>query len=620
MLNERKLEVIKLIYNKQLDIEQIAEILKVSSRTVRRDLINIIEIVSEMGYTIEKKKTMYKLIDNDNNLFEQLNTKVSNNLVSEEKLLVALKTINKGDDTINIEKVANDLYVSASFVKSFICQFLEEYNVNYLAKGASITLNIDNIQRREIIVAILRDYMRTVDINNIVLEETIQSSKVRNYHIVKDYIDVNFFDQLFIMIEDIFNESNKYITDFQLIMITLTVCVSARQSDNNRLQVNNVSIISNKIIEQIIDKSKIENENEQKYLSMKLDSIITELEYEKVNLAFISKISEAISEVEQKLGIEFVNKRKLEYQICTHNARATTTDADVYLKNNVSFLEFIEENKCLYEILNSVDKLLTNGAKNVQYILIYFVMALEETLAFREWQICIICFGGMGTSLMIKKQLEKEYPNALIQNLSYARALANGTDEADVVISNYKLPNNIQDLVVGHVITKQDIKAINQILVNKNRSLAAVSMQEKIVYNIGFRCDSSDCDSVTYTLLNDYEQQQILTDSEYVFQKLKKRQLVGVGIPNSTIAFFHTRSSSINELVIATYNVKQFTTKGFDGNQIACNKILLVLVPVDISDDLLDKVNILSYSLISDDSLLTAIINDDKNKIQTLIS
>lgn len=620
MLNERKNEILKLIYNSEMDLEQIAIILNVSSRTIRRDLINIGEVIGSMGYSLEKDKTKYKIIDNDGMLFQKLNKQSSNALINEERNLVAFRSIIIGEDEINLELIANELYTSVQSVKTQVCKFLEEYNVTYNIKGLKVSIEQTDIARRELIVVLLRDYLRTIDINSLVLEASLDSSMIRNNHLVDSYLDRSLFHKQFINIENIFNDTNKYITDFQLIMIVITICASERQSNLNRLSSFDTTIVSNTIIEKIIKQSTIDNEAECVYLRKKLDTIITELEYEKVNLALVSEINGAITEVEHKLGIEFLNKRKLEYQICTHKVRAYNNSGDIRLTNNISLFGFVEENSMLYDIIKSVDKLYKNDDENLQYLLIYFVMALEETLSASQWQIYVICFGGMGTSLMIKKQLEKEYPNSTIQNLSYARALSSNHEEADVIISNYKLPSDLQDLVVGHIVTKDNVKQINSLLLKKNKKSIQTPKPLEIQYNIGYKSTTMDYDALTVDILNYYESNGQIKNSEYVFQKLKKRESVGVGIPDSTIAFFHTRSSSINSLLVATYDIDQIEAIGFDGIKMECNKILLVLVPIDITDELLYKVNILSYSLISDGELIDAILSDDQYAISNIMN
>ncbi len=620
MLNERKQEIIKLIHNQSLDLDEIANILNVSSRTVRRDLINIVETVQEMGYQVEKNKTVYKIIDDDYTLFEQINSKGNNNLNTEERIVVAMSSVVDGANEINIEDVANQMFVTPTSVKSLITNFLDNYNVSYKAKGIKVALDIDHVIRRELIVALLRDYIRTTDINAIILEATLDTTKVRNNQIVRNYIEFELFERLFIEIENIFNDSNKYVTDFQLVMLVVTICVSSKQCKTNKLESNDTNVISNKIIDQIVMASEIVDKNEINYLVTKLDSIITELEYEKVNLALISEISEAIVEVENKLGVEFSNKRKLEYQICTHNARVVNINNDTHLTTNVSLTNFVSENKYLFEIIKSVEGLYKDDLDNLKYLLIYFVMALEDTLTSREWQIYVICFGGMGTSLMIKKQLEKEFPNSMIQNLSYARALSGATANADLIVSNSKLPNNLQNIVVGHVISKDNLKEINSILLHKSSKAMGLRQTEKIICNVGYQVKSSNYQTATQVVLENYQLQGSLSNAQYIYEKLKKREQVGIGLPDSPIAFFHTRSSSINNLSITTYNTDQFETIGFDGQPMICNKVLLVLVPVDISDNLLDKVNILSYSLISDEQLIEAIINDNLEKIKQVLN
>lgn len=619
MLSERKLEIIRLIHNTNLEIEEIAAILNVSTRTVRRDLINIIEVVQEMGYTVEKNKTSYKIIDEDSTIFETINIMSANDYITEEKLIIGLIPISEGENTIDIETVANELFVTGQSLKTIICQFLDDYNIVYAAKGTHVTLSITDIQRRELLIAVLREYIATVDINSIVLDATIQSNKIRNHDIIAEYIDLDEFDRMFISIENIFNESNRYVTDFQLIIIVLTVCVSMTQSLRTPISFENKSIISDKIIEQIITESGIVSIDECNYLAAKLESTITELEYEKVNLTLIAEISNAISEVENQLSIKFGNRRKLEYQVCTHYVRATNNGGDIYLNNNISLRQFVIENQFLLEILRSIKVFNKNDEEKLYYLLIYFVMALEETLAYNQWIIYVICFGGVGTSLMIKKQLEKEYPNSKIQNLSYARALSTNLDEADLIISNSKLPNDLQNMVVGHIINKHDIRQINTILLSKGAKKRDISNVDDIYYNIGFKPMDNSYTQATKEIVYKYADDNVLTDSEYIFQKLRKREQNGVGIPGSKIAFFHTRSSSVKNLIIATYTVNNFETIGFDGAKMESNKILLVLVPVDVSDEVLEKVNILSYSLISDPNLLHAIEVDDYQKIHSIM-
>lgn len=620
MLSERKQEIVKLIHNNKLDIEVIAENLGVSSRTIRRDLINIIETLDDMGYTVTKEKTVYMVNDENLTLFKELNESTTNNLNTEEKILVVLSAVAVGKSEVNIEQIANDLYVTPSSIKTLITKFLEDYSIINRTSGLNLELELSNDKRRDFIIAMIRNYMLTTDINSIILKAAIDIPEVRNYHVLESYIDINLFNKLLIEVEDIFNESNKYITDFQLIMIVMSICISSKQQYNNKLNDVETNIVSNQIIENLIAISEITTSSEIIYLKDKLDNIITEFEYEKVDLTLISEISSAIGEVENKLGIEFNDKKKLEYQICTHNARTINEANDVHLSDNISLSNFIKENIYLYEIIKSVDRLRADDESNLQYLLIYFVMALEETLSSKKWQMYVICFGGMGTSLMIKKQLEKEYPNSIIENISYARALASITDNADLVVSNYKLPNNLQNLVVGHVVTKENIKEINSILLSQSSRAHSIRPQEKIMYNVGYKTNESNCDIATHHILDYYQSSSLLNDSDYVYQKLKKREAIGVGIPDSKIAFFHTRSSSINSLIIATYDVDPFATRGFDGLEMECSKVLLVLVPVDISEGLLEKVNILSYSLISDPDLLQAIINDDLRKIKQVIN
>lgn len=615
MLNERKIKILKLIINQWMSIDDMAESLGVSSRTIRRDLILIIELVEKLGYQVDKDKKHYFVHDPQLDLLMNLNIENKTNFTSEECLIFIFKNLAIGKNQLDLRQVANTIYLPVLNLKSQTCDFLKRNEFEYQLKGNELELLITEKQRRELLIALIKQFLKTQDINQIIVAGNLVvvfGSKLQK--LIEHYFKLADFEAIYPEVEDVFNEHNIYISDFQLIMCVINICTCKLQSTRHLIDEEHL-IAHSKISEQLVKIASISFPQEISYLYEQLEQFIAELEYEKLDLLEINQIGLAIRQVEEKIGLKFCDPHKLEYQICTHNARSNVYDYQIKYSASLTLSSLINENQALYDQVAKV-KALYHTADNLNHIFLYFLMAFNETLAKHQWKMQVICFGGMGTSLMIRKQLEKEYPNALIENISYARALSRDLSDVDIIIANSKLANDFEDIVVTHVINQGDIKKINQILLSKIKQDRCLIAKEQIHYTINFQGDNLEYKTKTNELLRFLAKQQVIDNPDYVFEKLYKRKQIGVGIPDSNIAFFHTRSSSIKQLTIATYQVTGFANIGFDSKPMDCYWILLVLVPTDISEDLLEKVNMLSYSLITDLQILEAIMTNDQAYIE----
>lgn len=619
MINERKLDIIKLILNKKRSIDEIGELLNVSSRTIRRDLIQVVEVVSEQGFVVEKDKKEYIIIDPNLELMKALNDDAAVDYTLEERIVVAFKQIAKGNLVIDIEQAANELFLPLASLKRELLSYLDDKEYQYSERGSKISFVLIDEQRRSMLLQVLRDYLKVLNIEQIILNCKLDIEMKKISEQISHYITLNTFTDLFIEIEDIFNEKNKYIPDFELVYIVIIGMLCQKQQYVHDLELPySEELVTSAINEQICDVIELNNICEVSYFAKKLERIITELEYEKVSYDVINEVSLAIDEFEKELGFNLHDRKKLEYQVSTHNARVSDQDTSNVMEN-ATLTSIVDSNLELYQVFRKTKYLSDlDGIKGI-YVFIYFVMAVDETINSHPWNIIVICFGGVGTSLMIRKQLEKQYTNSNIQNLSYARALSGANGSADLLVANNNLPNDIQDEVVGHIVTSDDFKRINKTLLSRMNKTVVREYNDDYLINIGKELQVQDYLMSIGECLIEYVKGDLINDSDYLFAKLRKREQVGTGIPNSQIAFFHTRSSSVNKLLIESFITDEFTTKGIDGSQMECNQVLLVLVPSDISDKLLEKVNVLSYSLITEPKLLDAIETGNEELFKQVI-
>ncbi|WOO86818.1 PTS sugar transporter subunit IIA [Mollicutes bacterium LVI A0039] len=620
MISERKVTIIKLLINKRRSIDEIAQILSVSSRTVRRDLLLITDIVVDNGFTLEKDKMNYMIVDPKLELIRTLNRSLTIDYSYEERIVCYFSKIASGYDQLNLEQLANSLYMPIPSIKLEIQNYLNKAQVNHEIKGVKLVINITPIEHRRFLIRIIRDYLKSTDIEHVVLNGTLDvvgASKIEQY--LSNYFNVEQFLETFNNIDDIFDENNKYIADFEIVFLTAISLMCKKQQYSMPIYDATKSSYINKVNQQILELASLTNDSEIKFLNDFLEQIITELEYEKVAVTDVFKVNELICAVEEIVGFQLLERNRLKYQISTHNSRYKSmlpTEQAI----NESLQQFVTENNDLYNHILKHPNFVEYRIDEIQYMLIYFVMAIDETITHQQWNIVVICFGGMGTSLMIKKQLEQMFPQAKTRNLSYARLLSMEDGDYDIIISNSSLPNNMQDVVVDHVVSSDQFKQIKLALrnsINNKKDNGHVQVKPFIKT---FQIDIQEHKSATQSILKKLLNNEYIMNNDYIFEKLMKREQVGTGIPNSTIAFFHTNSSSVNRLIVTTYKTNPFVTKGFDGQELLCNRILLVLVPTDISESMLEKVNILSYSLISDTHLLKDINMGNLEAVSKIIN
>ena len=95
----------------------------------------------------------------------------------------------------------------------------------------------------------------------------------------------------------------------------------------------------------------------------------------------------------------------------------------------------------------------------------------------------------------------------------------------------------------------------------------------------------------------------ILDDELEVLDDLIARESIGgLGIPDTTLALYHTRSSGVREVSFSIYHLDDsHTITGMDGQKMKIKRILLMLAPKEVNQQALEIVSFISGLIISNE-------------------
>src|SRR5699024_7779651 len=117
-------------------------------------------------------------------------------------------------------------------------------------------------------------------------------------------------------------------------------------------------------------------------------------------------------------------------------------------------------------------------------------------------------------------------------------------------------------------------------------------------------------------------QKQVLENDALVLNKLLKREKQGgLGIPDSTLVLYHTRSEAVKCLNFTIYALDHpVEVQGMDEKPMQADRILLTVARKRANKQALEILSILSGLLVEDEGILKALQSVDKAAVKQLIT
>jgi mannitol operon transcriptional antiterminator len=124
-----------------------------------------------------------------------------------------------------------------------------------------------------------------------------------------------------------------------------------------------------------------------------------------------------------------------------------------------------------------------------------------------------------------------------------------------------------------------------------------------------------------YAVKELFERNKIQNIDAVVYAISEREKLGGLGIPETTMALFHTRSPAVLEPCFTIYTVaKPIEVVGMDGKIMGMKSLILMLSPEVVSERVLEVLSCLSSLLIESEESISVFQSNDQGRIETFLT
>jgi mannitol operon transcriptional antiterminator len=294
--------------------------------------------------------------------------------------------------------------------------------------------------------------------------------------------------------------------------------------------------------------------------------------------------------------------------------------------------------------------------EEIGYLVMHFGAVLLGRKDLGNVKVLVICSSGIGTSKMLVTRLQKEFPELKqVKNVSLMEFKKMETEDYSLIISTIPIPEyHLDYILVSPILNKEEIEKIRsfineQMIVNSSEKHLTITLNEtedkktaailinqltaikEYAHTIGTILDGFELQElnslqttdeiVDYAVSNLLEKNKI-NDFDAVIRAISEREkLGGLGIPETTMALYHTRSRDVLEPSFTIYTVaKPIKVLGMDGEKMGMKSFILMLSPEDASERVLEVLSSLSSLLIESEESISVFQSNDQGRIETLLT
>ncbi|MEC5423425.1 PRD domain-containing protein [Virgibacillus sp. C22-A2] len=643
-------------------VKEIAKVLEVSERTIHRDLKSIESIVFDYNLELLKKSGVGLRITGDSSDKQQLEMALSNTVspdfTPEERQAIILSTLFETNEPIKLFALANELKVTIATISNDLDQLEEELATFHLLlirkRGFGVKIEGDEADKRAAISNLISKYVDPFDFVSL-LKENIQKKSTHQLTVISNRLLGLVNPEKLITIQKRVEEARDELphdladSAYVGLVVHLALAIERLQKGDKitfdqayRKQIEGTKeyeIASNIIRDLEISLSMTIPDDEIGYITMHLlgAKLRVDQNYliEDSSLDIAFKAKELIQYVSTHLAVDFTENAPLLSDLVAH------LKPTIYrLKQGMNIKNpMIEEITSDY---NDLFHLIQAGVREkfpdmefpddeIGYLVLHFAAFLLHGEIDSNLRALVICSSGIGTAKMLATRLKQSVPEIKhVENKSLFDLDHSGADDYDIIVSTIPLKGFDGDYTLASpMLTQSEVHRIKKSIrkrkliykpkqVTKKPVLEKTQQEEFIpwleamqnysntilnllhAFKVKPITKKQSIESILRSACDELETSQIIVNKEDIFKKLLKREKIsGLGIPNTSLALYHTRSPNVNRPSFTIYSLSHpVTVHGMDGENMEMDKMLLMLAPENIHQEALEVLSFLSSIII----------------------
>lgn len=502
-LNARQIEFINLLLNEKdyRTIKWYSEMLSVSDKTLKKDLMVIEDYLNKFNIRLNRKHSLGVMIEDvwnakliiQNNLHiqEDKDPKIS---VNDRRIDIIKTMLMDSHNKTSIQKLSDKYYVSkTSIINDF--KYIEEWLFSFdlaLEKTVEGTQVIgDEMNIRRAIASFLFEYSKAgrndrtieelvtrldgVTLNG--LSELFENDKIiyvnrllldleKKYScIIDDPYYINLLTHMLISMERGAKGKSKFSKDkvqnlkYKKEYEEATLCISKINKDFN-MNLDEAEVYY--LYKYFVSFGLIKEEISEDYKDLDKFSSMT--------ISFRDIVTESLEKI---LNVNIRQDSKIMEKLLLHiRAMLNRIEYDIQISNPL-----IKDIKTQYPLLLNVCKASSMMASfklkqkeipidEIGYLALYYQLGLESYHIKKK--VLIVCHSGYGTSKLLSTKLKRYFPDfEIVESISSERIKSQNIQNIDLIITT--VPLDLKDkpcLLVSAFLSEKDIKNISDFLSN----------------------------------------------------------------------------------------------------------------------------------------------------------
>lgn len=355
--------------------------------------------------------------------------------------------------------------------------------------------------------------------------------------------------------------------------------------------------------------------------------------FETSDLEVASQVRALIRYVEDQTGIDLADDNSLYTGLLAHIERAINRLRDNLNIHNPFLADVKQGYPSLFDLVGKgMEKVFVQEDipdEEIGFVAMHFGAALDRAQGSFPQHVLVICSSGIGTSKMLASRLEKSFPQIqTIRNSSLFELETLNPEDFDLVVSTVPLPLPAESYVqVQPFLSDDEVEHIREHLREKSleaRLTDRAAFESLEVFGGGQEKfhQMSEATQIIAALVDDTflaphqaggstdEAVRLMCSSlagrglvseprSLQRSLLSRMQLGGIGIPGTMLALFHARDDTVTR---PSFSVHEFDEplelEGLDGATMKVRRSLLMVAPLTLSPVALEAISEISAAMV----------------------
>ncbi|WP_228409502.1 BglG family transcription antiterminator [Radiobacillus deserti] len=681
---ERKILEFLLENDREVTIQEVAEHLDVSTRTIHRDLKDVGDLLVDFNLTLNKKSGVGISLEGEKEQKEQLEVALfqvnHTDYTPEERQAIVMSALLESHEPIKLFTLASELQVTIATVSNDldkIADRLDDFDLSLIRRrGYGVRVDGKEKDKRAALSYLISQHVNEMDFLELIRNNIHLKSKQQLDMISNRLLGMVAKEKLYVIEKSVERVRSKLpyeLADSAYIGIIVHLALALERLQKggniqfdpeylNEIKETNEFEIARALIKDL-EKSLHMHipEDEIGYITMHLmgakirynDDYV--LEESSLDVAYRAK--ELIQYVGEQLEEDLNHHTRLFNDLVAHlKPTIYRLQQNMTIKNPL--LEEIEQDyHSLFHVIEEGVESVFEGIKfpkeEIAYLVLHFASSLLEVENQSDLKALVICASGIGTSKMLASRLLQEIPEVqTVDNKSLFELDRIDNNSYDVIVSTVPLSQLEDDdyVTVSPILTKSEIHQVKKFVRNQSIQKRTTYSNKKDITQdtkiqsverlIAMHHFSNVClDLLSGIYVTNIEKHltieellevagkqlesiQVTDNKKEVIGKLMKREeMGGMGVPQTALALFHTRSSAIRKPSLTFYGLQNpIMVSAMDGKDINMSCLILMLAPEEATEESLEVLGYISGLLVRDKESIAVFESCDKERISRYLS